>query len=62
MKPQSTIGGDRLAGSRLCVNCGRFKRSSGYQYCRRCLEYFKPIVRAWARRQNPVPGEDIPQC
>jgi hypothetical protein len=62
MKLQSTIGGDRLQDPRLCVNCGSFRRLPSYRYCHRCLEYLKPIVRAWARRQNPVPGEDIPEC
>ncbi len=62
MKLQSTIGRDRLQDPRSCVNCNRFARLAGYRYCHRCLEYFKPIVRAWARQKNPVPGEDIPEC
>ena len=62
MKPQSTIGGDRLPVTQLCANCHRFPRKFPHQYCPRCYEYLKPIVCAWARAQNPIPGEDIPQC
>ena len=62
MKPQSTLDVDQSPDPCMCVNCGRFARLPSYRYCHRCLEYFKPIVRAWARQKNPVPGEDIPEC
>jgi hypothetical protein len=62
MKPQSTIGGDRLTDPRSCANCGRRPRLPTLQHCGRCYEYLKPLVRAWARKQNPIPGEDIPEC
>jgi hypothetical protein len=62
MKLQSAIGGDRLTDPRLCANCHRHPRLPTLQYCGRCYEYLKPLVRAWARRQNPIPGEDIPEC
>lgn len=62
MKLQSTIGGDRLTDPRSCANCHRHPRLTTFRYCGRCYEYLKPLVRAWARKQNPIPGEDIPQC
>ena len=62
MKPQSTIGGDRLTDPRLCANCHRYPRLPTLRHCGRCYEYLKLKVRAWAREQNPIPGEDIPEC
>lgn len=61
-KPESAFGGDRLKDAQTCEHCKRFRRLPGCRYCNRCKEYLTPYIRAWARQQNPIPGEDIPEC
>lgn len=46
----------------LCMNCGRFVRLPTFKYCQVCYEYMRYRVRVWARQQNPIPGEDVPEC
>ena len=43
----------------MCHHCGRYKRLPTYRFCNRCKEYLTPLIRIWAKHENPIPGEDV---